>query len=93
MNTKSYLTVEVAEVFDKPFDQISYADVSEYMFSTDINAISYDWKVFNGGTFETDLSKNYIVKSTEGLYFKIHFIDFYDDSGNKGNPKFEVVLL
>jgi len=85
--------VEVAEVFDKAFADINFADVSEYLFSSDINIIGYDWKVFTGGIYETDPSKNYIVKSTEGLYFKIHFVDFYNDLGDKGNPKFEVVQL
>lgn len=85
--------VEVAEVFDKPFVDIDFADISNYTFSTDINVVGYDWKLFNGGTYETDPTKNYIVKSTEGLYFKIHFVDFYNDLGDKGNPRFEIALL
>lgn len=85
--------VEVAEVFDKSFDEIDFSDVSEYTFSPNIDIIGYDWKTFVGGSYETDSGKNFIVKTTEGLYYKIHFIDFYTPSGDKGNPVFEVGAL
>lgn len=85
--------VEVAEVFDKPFDAIDFSDISEYSFSSDINIIGYDWKTFTGGSFTTHPEKNYLLKTTEDLYYKIHFIDFYNNLGDKGNPTFEVVPL
>lgn len=85
--------VEVAEVFDKPFEDIEFSDISEYTFSADINVIGYDWKTFTSSSFTIHPEQNYIVKTTEGLYFKIHFIDFYTDSGEKGNPVFEVESL
>ncbi|MCH2224994.1 MAG: HmuY family protein [Crocinitomicaceae bacterium] len=85
--------VEIAEVYDKPFDEIKYADVSNYPFSSDIDIIGYDWKTYAGGTYVTHLEQNYLVKTTEGFYYKIHFIDFYNQFGDKGNPKFEVQQL
>lgn len=85
--------VEVAEVFNKPFADIEYADVANYSFSSDINVIGYDWKTFGGGSFTVHLDKNYIVKSTEGVYYKMHFIDFYNAQGEKGTPKFEIAAL
>lgn len=85
--------IEVAEVVDKPFEEIDFSDVSNYAFSSDIDIIGYDWKTFIGGTYDVHPEQNYIVKTTEGLYYKIHFIDFYNDFGDKGNPKFEVVAL
>ena len=85
--------VEVAEVFDKSFEDIQYSDVSEYYFSDHINIIGYDWKTYNGASYTVDITKNYIVKTTEGLYFKIHFIDFYNQQGDKGSPMFELSSL
>lgn len=85
--------VEVAEVFDKSFEEIAFSDVANYPFSSDIDIIGYDWKEFVGASYIIDLHKNYIVKTTEGLYYKIHFIDFYNDLGDKGNPVFEVGAL
>ena len=55
--------------------------------------IGYDWKSYNSGTYEVDINKNYIIKTTEDLYYKIHFIDFYNDQGEKGTPKFEISSL
>ena len=37
--------------------------------------------------------KNFIIKNSIGLYFKLHFIDFYNDSGEKGYPKFALQQL
>ena len=83
--------VEVATVFDKEFTSITLADVDNYSFLTTINQIGYDWKEysFNTSSYTVFSDKNYIIKSTEGKYFKLHFIDFYDDLGVKGTPTFE----
>jgi len=83
--------VEVATVFDKEFTSITLADVDDYSFLKTINQIGYDWKEysFNTSNYTVFTDKNYIIKSTEGKYFKLHFIDFYDDLGVKGTPTFE----
>ena len=85
--------VEVAEVFDLPFEEIEFADVSNYTFSKTIDVIGYDWKTFTGGNYVTNAEQSYVVKTTEGAYYKIHFIDFYNQMGDKGNPRFEVKSL
>ena len=83
--------VEVAKVFDKDFADITLSDINNYTFSTDIDVIGYSWKEydFNTSSYIIYYSKNYIIKSTEGKYYKIHFIDFYDTFGIKGTPTFE----
>jgi hypothetical protein len=35
----------------------------------------------------------YVVRTSEGLFYKIHFIDFYNETGLKGYPKFEIAAL
>ena len=83
--------VESCRVFDKDFDLITMADVSSYTFYSYINTIGYDWKFysFDTGQYVVHANQNYIIKSTEGKYFKLHFIDFYDENGEKGTPTFE----
>lgn len=83
--------VEVAEVFNKEFSEININDIANYSFSKDISTIGYDWKYydFDDGFYTVLVDQNYIIKSTEGKYYKLHFIDFYDDFGIKGNPTFE----
>jgi len=83
--------VEVAQVFDKDFVAMTLNDVGSYSFSSNINTIGYDWKFYDFGTgqFTVFTNQNYIIKSTEGKYYKLHFIDFYDNFGNKGTPTFE----
>lgn len=83
--------VEVAQVFDKKFSDISIDDINNYNFYHNINTIGFEWKEydFDTGSYIIYYSKNYIIKSTEGKYYKIHFIDFYDTFGIKGTPTFE----
>ncbi len=87
--------VQVAKVFDKEFSEITNEDISSLDFSTAINSIGYDWKYydFDASTYLTRPSKNYIIKSTEGIYYKLHFIDFYNAQGDKGTPTFELQAL
>ena len=44
---------------------------------------------FETGKYSVDPSQNFIIKSTEGIYFKLHFNEFYNETGEKGYPKFE----
>ncbi len=87
--------VEAAQVFDKPYEEITHDDIALYGFSSDISTIGYDWKYydFDAAEYLVLSDKNYIVKSTEGKFFKLHFIDFYDQNGNKGTPTFELQEL
>lgn len=73
----------------KTFSSILYADVNGYTFSFNRNKIGYDWKTFAGGTYTTNTNINYVIKDSEGFYYKLHFIDFYNTAGVKGNPIWE----
>lgn len=87
--------VQVAEVFDIEYEAITSEDISSQNFSSNIDIIGYDWKEFgfSTGAYIIYSDKNYIIKSTEGLYFKLHFIDFYNEQGDKGTPVFELQEL
>lgn len=75
------------------FSQIDFDDTPNYYLSNSINTIGYNWKTYTGGTYVTNSQINYVIKDSEGFYYKLHFIDFYNQSGIKGNPKWEYQKL
>lgn len=74
------------------FDEITYEQISALNFSPAINTIGYDWKSYTGNTYVTNSKINYIIKAGEGIYYKLHFIDFLN-AGVKGNPRWEYQRL
>ena len=77
------------------FSAINYDFAQTQVLSYNINVIGYDWKEYNFTTssYLVFPSKNYIIKDQNGFYYKLHFIDFYNASGIKGNPTFEFQKL
>lgn len=78
-----------------PFDQINYEKALELDLSDKINVIGYGWKEydFDLGLYAIDSDKVYIVRNRSGIYYKLRFIDFYDNSGERGSPLFEYQRL
>ncbi len=78
------------------FNQIDAAQIPALLFLNQRDAIGYDWKELvsiSTGQYVVHAYKNYVIKDSEGFYFKLHFVDFYNDQGVKGNPKFEFRIL
>ncbi|MNX98922.1 hypothetical protein D3C86_1313480 [compost metagenome] len=86
--------VKVQEV-SIPFANLKHADILESNFQDRINVIGYDWKAYNfdTGVYAISSNRTFVVKTINGRYFKMRFIDFYDDNGVKGAPKFELQEL
>lgn len=76
-----------------PFLQLTFSNTYDYTFQSAINTMGYDWKTFSGTTYTTDPNKCYLLKNSAGHFFKLHFIDFYNTTGDKGNPKWEFQAL
>ena len=87
--------VTVAEDNNALFFSIQLPDTINYSFTNFWDEIGYDWKIRNSAdnSFTIDSNKSFMVKSTEGFFFKIRFIDFYNNLGVKGYPKFEIQKL
>jgi hypothetical protein len=88
--------VEVAKDSSDNFADIDRSFLSKYTFSKEANAIGYDWKnhAFGAaGTYTVNSKITYIIKDTDGKYFKMRFLDFYDAKGEKGHPKFEFIQI
>lgn len=79
----------------RDFTEITTSHIEEYTFSTSRDGIGYDWKFYDleEGAYTVDPSINYIIRTSEGFYYKLHFTDFYDQSGEKGSPTFEFQKL
>lgn len=77
------------------FASVNLNDTLAHPFSTDEDVIGYDWKdySFDTGTYEVYSDQVYIVQDPDGDFFKLHFIDYYNDQGQRGSPKFELVQL
>lgn len=59
------------------------------------NIIGFDWKSYDiqSGRYKVNPNKGYLVKTNNGNYFKMHFLDFYNKNGVKGTPTFEFTPL
>ena len=73
------------------FEDITIDNISNYVFSTNRNTIGYDWKWydFDLGIYSID-SPVYIIKTESLAYFKMLFIDFYNENGEEGAPTFQL---
>ena len=87
--------VLVAEDNNNLFQTTTLADTNRNLFTNNWDEIGFDWKIRNSqdNSYTIDNSKSFIVKTAEGLYYKIRFIDFYNASGLKGYPTFEIQKL
>lgn len=84
--------VTVARMDDEDFNAITRSDVLALDYSQAKNAIGHDWKFFSFDeqAYLTNPNQIYILKEISGNYFKLRFVDYYDDNGEKGNAKFEI---
>lgn len=88
------MNVEVAEYQATEFDSISVDEVSDLDFSSNQDAIGYDWKEYfiDEGYYLIYTENNYIIHKA-GAYYKLRFLDFYNERGETGNFKFEIQKL
>ena len=77
------------------WNSFQYADALQLPFNKNWNEIGYDWKEYdqNAGRYTIVPNRFYILKTKNGNYFKMRFVDFYDDQGRKGYPKMAWELL
>jgi len=93
--SNKYSGIMIAEDNDNNFYKIKLSDTVNYIFTNHLDEIGYDWKIRNSqdNSFTIDEKKSFILKDQNGFFFKIRFIDFYNETGSKGYPKFEIQKL
>lgn len=77
------------------FDEIVLQDTANYSFNPQADVIGYNWKLydFDGGSYSIIPDMNYIIRDRNYFYYKLRFISFYDQFGNKGAITYEVKRL
>lgn len=86
--------VEVAQLDQADFASISLIDANVAKFTKKQNEIGYDWKQYDQSSDQyTMVPKRVYLLKTNGLIFKMKFVDFYNDQGKKGYPKLAWELL
>ncbi|HEC44193.1 MAG TPA: hypothetical protein ENI20_15330 [Bacteroides sp.] len=77
------------------FQNISFEDLVSYRFSTIQDIIGYDWKdvevdqTSNTAVYTIRPGITYIIRDTEDFFYKMRFISYYNDLGEKGYPVIE----
>lgn len=81
------------------FQEITLPGIDQMEFTALQDEIGYDWKDVVGDVGSGNVSyvivegRNYVIRDYEGYYYKLRFISFYNDSGEKGYPTFEFQKL
>jgi hypothetical protein len=77
------------------FMDIEADSIRSLEYTTQADVIGYDWKYydFDAGVYTIEPDMNYVIRDKDGFFYKLRFIDFYNDVGVKGYPTFESVRL
>lgn len=76
------------------FNDITVSTVDPTQFSFERHTIGYDWKYYDFDEASYIILENaFVVQDQDGFTYKLRFTDFYNESGIKGHPKFEIQLL
>ncbi len=86
---------KIVKVQDKDFYDININDTSNYNFVSTLDLIGHDWKEYSieESAYTIVPNLNFIIKTSADYYYKIRFVDFYNDENQKGFPKFEFARL
>ena len=86
--------IQVAFDSTYTFGDLNINDVDGMSFSSDADKIGFDWKeyFFDAGYYVVNTELNYIIRR-ENNYYKLRFLDFYNEVGETGNFKFEIQKL
>ena len=88
--------VAVAIDNNNSFSDISIDLIDNYTFHSDRNSIGWDWKEYDSVndlyTIAID-APVYVIKTSDNDYYKLLFLDYYNDNGEKGAPAFQIEQL
>lgn len=87
INTKH---IAISETNTLKFEDITAETASKLMLSHKQDEIGFDWKSYNieAGKYTVNPNQIFIIKVSNGDVYKLRFVDFYNDQGVKGFPKF-----
>lgn len=71
------------------FENTLLADLKTEKFSATRDVIGYDWKLYDFTEYQTLPYKIYFVRTKDQRFYKLRFLDFYNENYEKGFPTFE----
>jgi hypothetical protein len=96
----NYSQINIALDSISGYENIDLSVALSHDFTNNKDAIGYDWKYLEGdpttgGSFYYAVHDDwtYIIQNRNGVYFKLKFIRFYNDEGDKGYPTFSFQVL
>jgi len=79
------------------FEEIGRDLAINQIFSSDANEIGWEWKSVSLegglGVYTVESETSYLVRSVEGLVYKIRFVRYIDDNLEPGYPQFDFQQL
>jgi hypothetical protein len=95
----NHYQTEAAAIIEPEFDNIDFQRAVSAIYQKKLDVIGFEWKKVLGDVssgnvyYETMPEKVYFVRDSRGYYYKMRFIGFYNEQGEKGYPKFEFQKL
>ncbi len=95
----NYGHIELAMDSTVAYDDLDRTFAQSLTYTRNRDCIGYDWKELIGDVnsgnvhYEIVPGRNYLVRTRQGLYFKMRFINFYSETGEKGYPSFQYDVL
>ncbi|MBN1651837.1 MAG: hypothetical protein JW857_10950 [Bacteroidales bacterium] len=93
INTQANITV--AHIEDTNFETVSLSDAKTAAYSSNVDAIGYEWKVYNRSTNTYNVTEDnyFLVKIADDEIYKLRFLDYYNTQAETGHITFQFQLL
>ena len=87
--------VGVARLDSAEFSLIGLENAAGAQYETHRDVVGYGWKeyIFSTSSYTVFSDQHYLIQDTEGFYYKLRFLDFYNSSGETGFPLIEYQRL
>lgn len=72
------------------FYNMTPGDVDNYTLSSSQDAIGYLWKDYKNDSYKINPDIFYVIKDQRGEYYKLKFAGYYNKSGARGYPSFQI---
>lgn len=71
------------------FENVKLEDLHIEKFSSYRDVIGYNWKSYDFTEYKALPYRIYFIKTEDGRYYKMRFLDFYNENFERGYPTFE----
>jgi hypothetical protein len=80
---------------DVAFENVDYAMAAALPLTDALDGIGHDWKYYNleQGFYAVESEKIFIIRTAEWVFYKLHFLSYFNDEGQNGYPQFEFKKL